>query len=68
MLWYYTRHLHDDRPFLAYLQKTVDLIHDVIPHEAIILGSPLFAASPAIALMGVRRPPQQRQLHPISHL
>jgi hypothetical protein len=39
-LWYYTRHLRNDLSFLAHLQKTVDLIHEVIPHDAIILGLP----------------------------
>jgi GAF domain-containing protein len=68
MLWYYTRHIRDDLPFLAYLQKTVDLIHDVIPHDAIILGLPFPVLSRVITLTDVCRPHGQGQLHPSGHL
>jgi signal transduction histidine kinase len=37
-LWYYTRGLEHDKPFLAHLRETLDLVQELIPYDTIILG------------------------------
>jgi hypothetical protein len=37
-VWLVTRGLHQDKPFLAHLQETIQLISDVIPDTIVFLG------------------------------
>lgn len=37
-LWYYTRDIRHDKEFLAHVQRTVDLVRDLIPCDSVIMG------------------------------
>ena len=37
-LWYYTRDITQDKPFLAYLQHTVDLVKELTERDCAVVG------------------------------